>query len=254
MFEKSENINELAAALAKAQAVLQPAEKDRANPFFKSKYATLESVATTCRAALADNGLAVVQTPEVGDHGSALRTTLVHSSGQWISGVMRLHGEEKNMQAMGSAISYARRYGLAAIVGVVTDEDDDGNAAAGNDAARTQPQRQPVQTKRQPPPAQDAQADRDAEFIYAIDAAYASRGFAPVAAAYAQRKVLADRKINSALSMDEPKRHAYIKAIRDGQFDDLKAEHPLSEPPSEPPAPPAPAQRPNRRAATTKAA
>jgi hypothetical protein len=254
MFEKSENINELAAALAKAQAVLQPAEKDRANPFFKSKYATLESVATTCRAALADNGLAVVQTPEVGDHGSALRTTLVHSSGQWISGVMRLHGEEKNMQAMGSAISYARRYGLAAIVGVVTDEDDDGNAAAGNDAARPQPQRQPAQPKRQPPAPPQSQADRDAEFIVAIDAAYASRGFAPAEATFVQRKVLADRNINSALEMNETKRHAYIKAIRDGQFDSVKAEQPLVEPPSEPPAPPAPAQRPNRRAATTKAA
>lgn len=128
---KSEQINELASALNKAQAELQSAKKDANNPFFKSKYADLTSVWEAARPVLAKNGLSVAQT--VGLTG--LTTILMHSSGQYIEDTMPIVVAKQNdPQALGSAITYARRYALAAIVGVVAD-DDDGNAAAAKPAA-----------------------------------------------------------------------------------------------------------------------
>ena len=85
---KSETIGALAAALAKAQAAITGAVKDAANPFFKSKYADLESVWSACRKPLTDNGLSVVQTSRYTENGLMLVTTLLHTSGEWISGEM----------------------------------------------------------------------------------------------------------------------------------------------------------------------
>lgn len=133
----SENLNELAAALAKAQGVMQGALKDSANPFFKSKYADLESVWSACRAALSENGLAVVQYGMQSGTDPAkpiLVTRLLHSSGQWLEGEFHIHAKDESPQAMGSAITYARRYGLAAMVGVYQ-TDDDAEAAQGRAAA-----------------------------------------------------------------------------------------------------------------------
>jgi hypothetical protein len=111
----------LAAALAKAQAEITGAVKDAANPFFKSKYADLESVWSACRKPLTDNGLAVVQTSRYTPDGLMLVTTLIHSSGEWISGEMPALMKEHSPQAQGSGITYARRYALAAIVWCVSD-------------------------------------------------------------------------------------------------------------------------------------
>jgi len=127
---KSETIGALAAALAKAQAEITGAVKDAANPFFKSKYADLESVWSACRKPLTDNGLSVVQTTDYTTEGLMLRTTLLHSSGQWIAGDMPVLTKDASPQAQGSGITYARRYALAAIVGVYQ-TDDDGEAAQG---------------------------------------------------------------------------------------------------------------------------
>lgn len=126
----SEQVNEIAAALAKAQAVLEGAKKDTANPFFKSKYADLASVWGACRSALPPNGLSVVQTTSPSEKDEVVVTTrLMHSSGQWIEGVLAMPVSKHDAQGFGSALTYARRYGLAAIVGVAP-EDDDGNLAA----------------------------------------------------------------------------------------------------------------------------
>ena len=125
---QSEQINELAAALAVAQGKITGALKDSANPFFKSKYADLASVWDACREALSANGLAVVQTTEADKTGIVLTTTLMHKSGQFISGTLAMQGKDDSPQAMGSAMTYARRYALAAIVGVAQ-VDDDANAA-----------------------------------------------------------------------------------------------------------------------------
>lgn len=126
---KSESINELAAALAKAQGEIHGAKKDSLNPHFKSKYADLASVWEACRAPLSKNGLAVVQTMEPRESGVTLITALMHASGQWVSSELPMSiAANATPQAVGSAITYARRYALSSMVGVAPDEDD-GEAA-----------------------------------------------------------------------------------------------------------------------------
>jgi hypothetical protein len=129
-WNKSESVNELAAALAKAQQEIKGAMKDSVNPFFKSKYADLESVWDACREPLTKNGLSVVQIPIGGKEGVSVQTILLHSSGQWIAGELLLNPTKTDPQAIGLAISYGRRYSLAAFAGVYQ-TDDDGNAASG---------------------------------------------------------------------------------------------------------------------------
>jgi hypothetical protein len=133
MSEQSEQIGELAAALAIAQGKITGALKDSANPFFKSKYADLASVWDACRGPLSENGLAVIQQTESDDSGVFVITTLAHSSGQWMRSRLRLHPKDDSPQGMGSAITYGRRYALASMVGVAQ-VDDDGNAASGRDS------------------------------------------------------------------------------------------------------------------------
>lgn len=125
----SEQINELAEALAKAQGQIEGAKKDSANPFFKSKYADLASVWEACRVQLSSNGLSVTQCPEESENGIAIETMLLHSSGQWIKSRYTMPVSKLDAQAVGSAITYARRYALSAIIGIAP-EDEDGNSAA----------------------------------------------------------------------------------------------------------------------------
>ncbi len=125
---QSDKIDALAAALVKVQANLKAAVKDSVNPFFRSGYADLNSVWEACRKPLAENGLAVFQGCEHHDGADFLTTTLMHTSGQWIKSELHLLLEKQTAQGMGSAITYARRYSLAAAIGIIQ-EDDDGNAA-----------------------------------------------------------------------------------------------------------------------------
>ena len=127
---QSENIANLAKALSIVQGKLTYAVKDSANPFFKSKYADLESVWDACRSLLAENGLCVMQFPgEFIDGCMSLNTILSHSSGEWIGQEMSVPVTKPDAQGAGSALTYMRRYALAAVVGVVQ-ADDDGNAAS----------------------------------------------------------------------------------------------------------------------------
>jgi len=128
--EHSEHINELAAALAKAQGEITGALKDSANPFFKSKYADLAACWDACRKPLSENGLAIIQSPEVNAEGLTLTTLLTHSTGQWIKNIFRILPKDDTPQGVGSALTYARRYALTALVGIAQ-VDDDGNAASG---------------------------------------------------------------------------------------------------------------------------
>lgn len=130
--DKSETITELAKALAKAQAAIEPASKSSENPHFRSKYADLSSVWAACRKPLTDNGLSVVQMPvDAPTPGSvALTTLLLHTSGEYISSTVSAPLTKQDAQGIGSALTYLRRYALSAIIGVVADDDDDGNAAS----------------------------------------------------------------------------------------------------------------------------
>lgn len=130
MSTSSEQINELASALAKAQALITSASHDGLNPHFKSKYSTLDSVWKACRAALTANGLSVVQLISYAADIVYLTTKLMHSSGQWISSVIPVVSGKPTPQALGSALTYSRRYSLASMIGITSsEEDDDANAA-----------------------------------------------------------------------------------------------------------------------------
>lgn len=129
----SDQLDKLAAALVKVQAEVSTVQKDSSNPFFKSKYASLDAVWDAVRKPLTDNGLSVVQMPGVfvsEGNIASLETILLHSSGQWISLVGQAPVSKADPQGVGSVITYLRRYGLAAVTSVVPDEDDDGNAAS----------------------------------------------------------------------------------------------------------------------------
>ena len=130
---QTEQIGDLLAALSLAQGEMQAAAKDCNNPYFKSKYADLSSVWSACREPLSKNGLSILQTTQDRDGNLYLVTTLGHKSGQYIRSEMpiRIKGDGKTneLQVLGSALTYLRRYSLSAMVGVAP-EDDDGNSAS----------------------------------------------------------------------------------------------------------------------------
>lgn len=151
----------LAAALAKAQAKFEAATKNRTNPHFGSKYADLAAIISAVSPALSENGLAVSQDLSANAEGVTCRTVLMHVSGESIEGRLWLPVTQKTPQGYGSAATYARRYGLSALVGIASEEDDDGNAASVvSDRATTirpppMKQNAPVPRRDEPPPPMD---------------------------------------------------------------------------------------------------
>lgn len=128
---RSENITALAAALCKAQAAFGVAVKDSTNPAFRTRYADLGAIWDAVRPSLHANGLAVIQNPTTSDPGfAALETLLLHESGEYIGTTAAVRLVKDDPQGYGSGITYLRRYCLAALLGVVAD-DDDGNLASG---------------------------------------------------------------------------------------------------------------------------
>jgi hypothetical protein len=126
----SEQLDALGAALAVAQGEFPAISKDSTNPFFKSKYADLATVVETASPILSKNGLSVVQFPGHDGVNDTLTTWLIHKSGQYINDTMALHLAKNDPQGQGSALTYARRYSYMSVLGLVADEDDDGNAAS----------------------------------------------------------------------------------------------------------------------------
>lgn len=152
--QRSPSLEHLATALAKAQAKIETASKDANNTHFGSRYADLASVWSACREALTSEGLSVVQLPCGEGERVGLTTMLLHASGQWMSSTIYATPDRKGPQAVGSVLTYLRRYSLAAAVGVAPD-DDDGEAATdrapapSNDNGRriaTQPRTASVQS------------------------------------------------------------------------------------------------------------
>lgn len=139
--QQSETIGKLAEALAAAQGELKPVPRDKENPYFKSKYADLASIVEVAAPILSRHGLAVVQMPGFIEGTEVLTTSIMHSSGEWVSEQMPLFITKRDAQGIGSAITYARRYAYGSAVGIVTDEDDDGNQAS-QPARRSPPARE----------------------------------------------------------------------------------------------------------------
>lgn len=164
MSNRSESVANLAAALSIAQGQIKTAPRDQTADTgkFKYSYATLDSIWDACRKPLSDNGLSVIQLPYTTDNGFCLETILAHSSGEWMSSTISLPieaGRMSALQAMGSAITYARRYALGAMVGVTVGEDDDGQSAS--ISARDQNRGRPVMAENVP-----WQADSPAKGVF----------------------------------------------------------------------------------------
>ena len=123
----SENIDQLATALAAAQSEMKNAKLNKVNPHFKSKYADLAEIRDTVTPALSKHGIAVVNGTDATEGGLHVVTRLIHKSGQWIESRFPIAYDKP--QTMGSAITYGKRYNLAAVANIAADEDDDANAA-----------------------------------------------------------------------------------------------------------------------------
>lgn len=121
-------------ALLKAQSEMGSAVKSSKNPHFKSKYADLEAVVNATMGAFHANGFAVLQRNDKDAEGHFVETKLLHSSGDTFDSKVYLVLGKNDMQGLGSAITYARRYGLLGLAGIAP-EDDDGNAAVANKKA-----------------------------------------------------------------------------------------------------------------------
>ena len=157
----SSSIGAIAPAMVAAAAELAPIGKDAVNPAFRNKYATLDAIMEQVRPVLARHGLAVMQTgtaPETVDGrlmAVGVETMILHKSGEWIASSVTLPVEKLTAQGAGSALSYGRRYGLSAILGL-TAEDDDGQAASARPAAPTR-QEAPREVHREAPTAEPGQ-------------------------------------------------------------------------------------------------
>lgn len=153
MTNRSQEINELAAAMAQFQSKIGSVAKDKtaniptkAGGSYSYSYADLSSIWDAIRAPLSEAGLSVVQMPEIGDGMVFVSTLIMHTSGQWLQSTIGTRAADATPQAIGSAITYLRRYGLGAMLGVVTDIDNDGQQPP----QRPQPPR--VESRRQSVP------------------------------------------------------------------------------------------------------
>lgn len=134
----SESITKLAAALLGAQKEFGVAKKVHTNPHYRSNYAGLAEVMEACKPSLDSHGIIVLQPAEFEDGKIAVTTMLIHAeSGEWIQSTLLIATTKQDAQAYGSAITYGRRYGLSSMLGIIADDDDDGNAASnGNGHAK----------------------------------------------------------------------------------------------------------------------
>ena len=151
-------LDQIAAALAKAQAEFPAVPKSGKNPHLKNDYSTLDDIIATVRKPLANHGLSFVQLLGSDESGVTLNTMLLHESGQWLEGTVSIAPGEGNrgvnaMQALGSAITYMKRYSLSAMLGISTEGDTDGEGATAKAAPRNQAparQAQPAQPSNRP--------------------------------------------------------------------------------------------------------
>lgn len=125
-FKKSESITKLATAMGMFQGEMVAVKKDASNPFYKSKYATLESIIESIKDPMKKAKLSYVQLP-AGEN--LLVTVLMHESGEFMESTVKMAPKDNTPQGQGSAITYMRRYALSAMLGLATEDDDDGNAA-----------------------------------------------------------------------------------------------------------------------------
>lgn len=153
---KSESIVELAKALAAFQGEAKNPPNTAENPHFKSRYAPLSEILNSVRPVLAKHGLSVIQSPGGDGDMVSMTTLLLHSSGEWVmAGPLTLKADKPTAQGAGSGITYARRYSLSAVLGISSEDDDDGNQAN-----KTENKKSEGAPKQATPPKQASSADR----------------------------------------------------------------------------------------------
>ena len=143
---ESETIGELATALSKAQGQMALVKEQKSSHY--GKYADLAEIIKTCRAPLSMHGLSVIQRVILRGETHVLLTRLCHASGEWIESAMHLNPAKKDIQSMGSEITYVRRYCLCSIVGITSSQDDDDGFASMSDEQVAQKQKEAGVTKR----------------------------------------------------------------------------------------------------------
>jgi hypothetical protein len=207
--KSSEQINELAAAMAVAQAEVRNAVPNAENPHFRSSYADLEAVKAACLPFLNKYGISIVQSPVVQDGRIGVVTRLLHKSGQWMEGEFTMPGVKQDPQGYGSALTYARRYSLAAFAGVATGEDDDAEKAhepkRGGSAANPTPPARPWMTS---PPRPTALEDTVSEADMAI-------GVSPPQAGRLTVQKITDYRLHLAASRAYLRNHPPIEGLAD---------------------------------------
>lgn len=167
----SEQTDKLMPAVIKAWASIEAAVKNSTNPHLKNHYADLASLMDAVKQPMVDNGLAVFQ-PVAAVEGDlpavAVDTYIMHTSGQWMMSSFSMVSVDRKPQAVGATITYLRRYALGAMLGMVAEEDDDGNSGSGTTGPRqqnarptSQPKQQPAPVKTEPAATNDADLARD---------------------------------------------------------------------------------------------
>jgi hypothetical protein len=157
----SPQINELISALAKAQGQMRPAVFNRLNPHYKNRYADFTSCMDAAREPLSTNGLAVSQMPSTTADGKfVLVTLLAHTSGQWMAGEFPLISAKMDSQGIGSAMTYAKRYSLCGMTGIVADEDADDDAETASGRGKAQNGKQPPQNNAAPKQEEQAPSEK----------------------------------------------------------------------------------------------
>lgn len=164
---KSESIASLATALAEAQGEIENATKNSQNPHLKNRYADLAEILNTVRPVLSRHGLAVSQHPSFADNMVQVETILLHKSGEWMASTITTPVQKADPQGVGSAVTYARRYSLAAIVGL-SQEDDDGHAASKGKPGQAPQQAQKPAPQQQAPAPDPLITDAQRKHIMAI--------------------------------------------------------------------------------------
>ena len=142
MIQTSDQINEIATALAKAQAKIDTIRKNQTADAgsYQYEYADLAAVLEGCRSHLAAEGISVIQAPYTDDDGAiGIATRLIHSSGQWIQSSVGHNMTLKRWQDLGGALTYLRRYTYSAMIGVASEEDADGKDTG---ALKSRPKKQ----------------------------------------------------------------------------------------------------------------
>lgn len=151
MIIHSDNLNELFAAVAKAQGEIKDPPFDMINPHFKSKFASLNAGLAEIRPIFSKHGLSITQWPSMNEKGHCVVTIIGHSSGQWIKSEMNLLLQKQDMQGIGAALTYAKRQMAFAAAGISGEDDDDGNSVSKPPSQSVQKQNaQPVSQPQKP--------------------------------------------------------------------------------------------------------